>query len=63
MKYKTGDGRRLWHRVIESNGKKSLTQVANASEIKAGSGDATDYEEFSCKLKWIKAPIEKAITL
>lgn len=63
MKYKTGDGRRLWHRVIESNGKKSLTQVANASEIKAGSGDATDYEEFRCKLKWIKAPIEKAITL
>lgn len=61
MKYKIGDGRRLWHRVIESNGKKSFTQVANVSEIKAGSGDATDYEEFGCKLKWIKAPIEKGI--
>ncbi|HES6652979.1 TPA: phage tail protein [Streptococcus pyogenes] len=62
MKYKIGDGRRVWHRVIESNGKKSLTQVANVSEIKAGSGDATDYEEFGCKLKWIKLPIEKGIS-
>ena len=63
MRYKIGEGRRVWHRVIESNNKKSFTQVANVSEIKAGSGDATDYEEFGCKLKWIKAPIEKAITL
>lgn len=62
MKYKTGDGRRVWHRVTESNGKKSLTQVANVSEIKAGAGDATAYEEFGCTIKWIKAPIEKGIT-
>lgn len=61
MKYKIGDERRLWHRVIESNNKKSFTQVANVSEIKAGSGDATSYEEFGCKMKWIKAPIEKGI--
>lgn len=61
MKYKTGDGRRLWHRVVESNGKKTYTQVANASEIKAGSGEATSYEAFGCKLKWIKAPIETGV--
>ena len=61
MRYKTGDGRRVWHRVTESNGKKSFTQVANVSEVKAGAGDATAYEEFGCTLKWIKAPIEKAI--
>lgn len=63
MKYKTGDGRRVWHRVTESNKKKSYTQVANVSEIKAGSGEATAYEDFGCKLKWIKAPIEKGISV
>lgn len=62
IRYEIGDGRRVWHRVVESNGKKSFTQVANVSGIKAGSGDATSYEEFECTLKWIKKPIEKAIT-
>lgn len=61
-RYEIGDGRRVWHRVVESNGKKSFTQIANISGIKAGSGDATAYEEFGCTLKWIKKPIEKAIT-
>lgn len=61
IRYEIGDGRRVWHRVVESNGKKSFTQVANVSGIKAGSGDATSYEEFECTLKWIKKPIEKAI--
>ena len=62
MKFKTGDGRRLWHRVTESNGKKKYTQVANVSEIKAGAGDATAYEEFGCTIKWIKAPLEEGIS-
>lgn len=57
MKYETGDARRVWHRVTESNEKKTYTQVANVSEIKAGSGDATSYEDFGCTLKWIKKPI------
>ncbi|SFC83221.1 hypothetical protein SAMN05660328_11314 [Streptococcus gallolyticus] len=61
-RYEIGEARRVWHRVVESNGKKSFTQVANLSGIKAGSGDATAYEEFECKLKWIKKPIEKGIT-
>ena len=62
MKFKTGDGRRLWHRVTESNGKKKYTQVANVSEIKAGAGDATAYEEFGCTIKWIKATLEEGIS-
>lgn len=61
-KYEVGDGRRVWHRVVESNGKKTFTQVANLSGIKAGSGDATAYEEFEAKLKWIKKPIETGTT-
>lgn len=61
MRYKTGDDRRVWYRVTESNEKKTYTQVANVSEIKAGAGDATAYEEFGCTIKWIKAPIEKGV--
>ncbi|MFC5630133.1 MULTISPECIES: phage tail tube protein [Streptococcus] len=61
MKYKTGDARRVWHRVTTADGKKTYTQVANVSEIKAGAGDATAYEEFGCTIKWIKEPIEKGI--
>lgn len=61
MKYKTGEARRVWHRVTESDNKKTYTQVANVSGIKAGSGDATDYEEFACTLKWVKEPIEAGV--
>ncbi len=61
MKYKTGDARRVWHRVTTADNKKTYTQVANASEIKAGAGDATSYEEFGCTLKWIKEPIEAGV--
>lgn len=61
-KYEIGDDRRIWHRVVESNGKKTFTQVANLSGIKAGSGDATGYEEFEVKMKWIKKPIETGAT-
>ncbi|WP_070022223.1 phage tail tube protein [Streptococcus agalactiae] len=61
MKYKSGDARRLWHRVTSADGKKCYTQIANASEIKAGAGDATEYEQFACTLKWIKEPKETAV--
>ncbi|HFI0449113.1 TPA: phage tail protein [Streptococcus suis] len=61
MKFKTGDARRVWFRVTSSDGKKTYTQVANVSEIKAGSGDATAYEEFGCTIKWIKEPVIKGI--
>ncbi|HEN3143854.1 TPA: phage tail protein [Streptococcus agalactiae] len=62
MKYKTGDARRVWHRVTSADGKKRYTQIANASEIKAGAGDATEYEQFACTLKWIKEPKETAVS-
>ncbi len=62
MKYKSGDARRLWHRVTSADGKKRYTQIANASEIKAGAGDATEYEQFACTLKWIKEPKETAVS-
>lgn len=62
MKYKIGDNRRIWFRVTSANKKKKWTQVANVSEIKAGDGDATEYEAFECTIKWIKQPVEAAVT-
>lgn len=61
MKYKVGDARRVWFRVTSSDKKKSWTQVANVSEIKAGDGDATEFETFECTIKFIKTPVERAL--
>lgn len=58
MKRKTGDNdRKLWHKIVETDGK-TYVGVAKAMEIKAGSGDATDYEEFSGHLDFIGTPKE-----
>ena len=51
----TDDGRKLWHKIIETNGT-TVEGVAAAMEIKAGSGDATDYEEFSGHLDYVRTP-------
>lgn len=62
MKYKVGDARRIWFRVTSADKKKTWTEVANVSEIKAGDGDATEYETFECTIKWIRQPKEAAIS-
>lgn len=62
MKYKIGDERRIWFRVTSADKKKKWTEVANVSEIKAGDGDATEYEAFECTIKWIRRPKEAAVT-
>ena len=51
----TDDGRKLWHRITESNGD-VVVGVAKAMEIKAGGGDATEYEAFEGHLDYIKTP-------
>ncbi|MCT3528226.1 phage tail protein [Latilactobacillus curvatus] len=51
----TDDGRKLWHKIIETDGE-TVEGVAKAMEIKAGSGDATEYEEFSGHLDYVRAP-------
>lgn len=58
MKYKVGEDRRLWHKVVSSDGTTQWEQVANVSGIKAGDGDATEFEGFECTIKWIKLPIK-----
>ena len=59
MKYKTGDDRKLWHKVVSSDKKKQW--VGAATEIKAGSGAASDFEAFGCKLSFNSTPKETGI--
>lgn len=51
----TDDGRKLWHKIIETDGT-IVEGIATAMEIKAGSGDAGDYEDFEGHFDYIKTP-------
>lgn len=61
-KYKIGDDRKVWHKIISADGKKQWTGIATLSDIKAGDGNATDYEAFGCKVTYNQLPVEKVIT-
>ncbi|WP_342538446.1 phage tail protein [Sporosarcina sp. FSL K6-1540] len=58
MKYKTGEGRKVWHRVVASSGTKEWVGRATVTGIVAGSGDASAYEEFSCNIRFDSIPTE-----
>ena len=58
LKYKVGDGRKIWHRVVRSDGKKEWVGRATVSSIVAGAGDASAYETFSCNIRFDQIPEE-----
>ncbi len=58
LKYKLGDERKVWHKVVSSDKKKQWVGVATVSEVIAGSGAASDYETFSCKISYNSIPTE-----
>lgn len=62
MKYKIGDERKIWHKVVSADGKKQYMGVATVSDIVAGAGDATEFEDFSCTISYNQLPTEKDIT-
>lgn len=62
LKYKTGAGRKIWHRVVSADGKKEWVGRATVSAIVAGAGDASAYEEFSCNIRFDQIPEENDIT-
>lgn len=56
LRRKTNDDeRKIWHKIVETNGD-TVIGVAKAMEIKAGGGDATDYEDFEGHLDFVQAP-------
>lgn len=62
MKYKTGDGRKIWHRVVQADGAKEWVGRATVSAIVAGAGDASAYETFSCNIRFDSLPEETDLT-
>lgn len=58
IRFKTGENRKVWHKVVTSDGKKTFIGVATVSAIVAGSGDATEFEDFSCTISYNQIPKE-----
>jgi hypothetical protein len=61
LKYKVGDGRKIWHRIVSSDGKKEWVGRATVTAIVAGAGDASAYETFSCNIRFDQIPEEKDV--
>ena len=61
LKYKTGKGRKIWHRIVSADGSKEWVGRATVSGIVAGSGDASAYEQFSCTIRFDRIPEEKDV--
>lgn len=53
-KRKTGDDRKVWHKIVDSVEKTEVCEVATLSDIKSGGGDAGDDEEFGCTITYNK---------
>ena len=62
MKLLTGDGRKIYHKIIESDGTKQYEGVATVTDIVTGGGAAEDYEEFSCTITYDKIPTYGDVT-
>lgn len=61
-KYKVGDGRKIWHKVVSADGKKEWVGRATVTNIVAGAGDASAYETFSCNIRFDSLPKETDLT-
>ncbi|KAA0941619.1 phage tail protein [Sporosarcina sp. ANT_H38] len=61
LKYKTGEGRKVHHKVVSSAGTKQWIGRATVTAIVAGSGDASAYETFSCNIRFDSIPKESVV--
>lgn len=61
LKYKTGDERKIWHKVVSSDGNTEWVGRATVTAIVAGAGEASAYEEFSCNIRFDSIPEEKDV--
>lgn len=62
LKYKTGEGRKVWQRVVSADKTKEWVGKATVTDIVAGAGEASEYEEFSCTVRFDHIPEENDIT-
>lgn len=56
MKYKLGLERKCWHKIVSADGLEIYEGVATVTDIIAGSGEATEDEEFSCTITYNQIP-------
>lgn len=61
-KYKTGNGRKVWHKVVSADGNTEWVGRATVTAIVAGAGDASAYETFSCNIRFDQLPTETEVT-
>lgn len=61
LKYKLGNERLVWHKIVDADNKNQTVGIATVSDIKAGSGAAAEYEEFGCKLSYNSIPKVSAV--
>lgn len=61
LKYKLGNERLVWHKIVDADGKNQAVGIATVSDIKAGSGAAAEYEGFSCKISYNSLPKISAV--
>lgn len=48
--------RKVWHRIVQANGKKEVVGHATISDIVVDGGAAEDYEDFSCTITYDQKP-------
>lgn len=63
MKYKTGEGRKVHHKIVSAVGTKQWIGRATVTGIVAGSGDASAYETFSCNIRFDSIPKESVVVI
>ncbi|WP_105178689.1 phage tail tube protein, partial [Streptococcus suis] len=56
LKLKLGNDRLVWHKVVSADKKKEWVGPATVTEIIAGSGAASEYEKFGCKISYNSIP-------
>lgn len=61
LKYKLGNERLVWHKIVDADNKNQAVGIATVSDIKAGSGAAAEYEGFSCKISYNSLPKISAV--
>lgn len=62
LKYKIGEGRKIYHKIVSADGTKRWVARATVTAIVAGSGDASAYETFSCNIRFDTMPTETVPT-
>ncbi|AIG43327.1 TPA: phage tail protein [Streptococcus suis] len=60
LKLKLGNDRLVWHKVVSADKKQEWVGLATVTEIIAGSGAASEYEKFGCKISYNSIP-EKSV--